>query len=552
MRNGKPADVIVVGAGHNGLVAACYLAKAGHDVLVLEAAEAIGGCTTGGAVVEGAPDHMFSPGANDIITMRASTIEADLQLARHGFTQIEIDPVYVALGPEGTSIAFWRDPARAAEEMRRYSRSDADAYLELARIGEAAAGAMVPALTMNPARPPTGSLRRIAGTVARNPREMAIVASLATASAAQVIEERFRHPVVKSAMAMLAAFGGPIQLDGSGVNLVVPALVKRFGLGRPVGGMGSLPSALERCLTASGGRVRTSAPVESLLTSGGGVAGVRLAGGEEIRSRAVLTACDPRTALTELLPAGTLPSRLETRARHIPTLNAGAAHLKVDVALKGRLTLPAHQARRSDELDLRVPGHLIGSYEEILGAYVGAGQGKLANPMPFVGIIAAAADPSLAPEGEDTLYVWSGWTPLRPHESWDALAGRAAAELLEHASLYYEGIEDLEIGRAVEAWPDLAGRTRVPDGNIMHVDGGLLRQGPLRPALGLGGYRTPVQGLFLTGAGTHPGGSVSGIPGQLAAEVVIEDLGSAGASAGAPARAGSASAGRAPAAASTS
>ena len=149
-----------------------------------------------------------------------------------------------------------------------------------------------------------------------------------------------------------------------------------------------------------------------------------------------------------------------------------------------------------------MPGHLVGSYDEILGAYVGSELGRLADPMPFVGIIATAADPSLAPEGEDTLYVWSGWTPLRPHESWDTLADRAGRELVEHASLYYEGIEGLEIGRSIEAWPQLAERTRVPDGNIMHVDSGLLRQGPLRPALGLGGYRTPVEGLFLTGAGT--------------------------------------------------
>ena len=193
--------------------------------------------------------------------MRASTIEDDLQLAEHGFTQIEIDPIYVALGPEGTSVAFWRDPARAAEEMRRYSRADADAYLELARIGEAAAGAMVPGLTMNPARPAAAALRRIAGTVARHPKEMAAVATLATASAAPAIEERFSHPVVKSAMAMLAAFGGPIQLDGTGVNLVVPALVKRFGLGRPVGGMGTsprcapeLPRSLRRTRSDAGAR----------------------------------------------------------------------------------------------------------------------------------------------------------------------------------------------------------------------------------------------------------------------------------------------------------
>ena len=518
------ADVIVIGAGHNGLVAACYLARAGIDVLVVEAADAIGGCTTGGAVVAGAPEHIFSPGANDIITLRASTIAADLDLERHGFRMVDIDPAYVTLGPEGTSIGFWRDPRRTADEIRHFSARDAAAYLELLRIAAAAAGAMVPMLTANPTRPGAASLRRAAGAALRHPRALAALGPLVSASAAQAIQERFSHPVVQSAMAMLASFGPPITLDGTGTSLVLPALIQRFGLGRPVGGMQALPDALERCLVEAGGGVRTSAPVERLLVDGGHVVGVALEDGEEIVARAVLAGCDPRTTLTELLPAGTLPANLATRAAHIPTMNAGAAHFKVDIALSGRLELSRHQAARRDRLDLRIPGHLVGSYEQIQRAFADAAGGRLAAPMPFVGIVTSAADPSLAPAGQDTLYVWAGWTPHAPHESWDTLADRAATELVAHAAAFYDGVEALEIGRHVEAWPQLTARTRVPDGNILHVDGTLLRQGPLRPAAGFGGYRTPVPGLFLTGAGTHPGGSVSGIPGQLAAREVARDL----------------------------
>jgi phytoene dehydrogenase-like protein len=150
--------------------------------------------------------------------------------------------------------------------------------------------------------------------------------------------------------------------------------------------------------------------------------------------------------------------------------------------------------------------------------------------MPFVGLVSTEADSSLAPAGQDTLYLWSGWTPHDPPEGWAGLAEPAGQALIDHAALFYDGVEQLEIGRHVEAWPELARRTRVPDGNILHVDGTLLRQGPLRPALGFGGYRTPVPGLYLTGAGTHPGGSVSGIPGQLAARVVLGDLGERAAS----------------------
>jgi phytoene dehydrogenase-like protein len=166
----------------------------------------------------------------------------------------------------------------------------------------------------------------------------------------------------------------------------------------------------------------------------------------------------------------------------------------------------------------------VGSFEQIQRAFTDAAAGRLTDPMPFVGIIATGADPSLAPAGMDTLYVWSGWTPQRPHRDWESLAPEAADQLIAHAESFYDGIATLEIGRHYEAWPALAARTRVPDGNILHVDGGLLRQGPLRPARGFGGYRTPVRGLYLTGAGTHPGGSVSGLPGQLAAGVVARDM----------------------------
>jgi phytoene dehydrogenase-like protein len=523
-QQGGCADVIVVGGGHNGLVAACYLAGAGLDVLVLEAADALGGCTTGAALVAEAPGHTFCPGANDIITLRASTIVEDLSLARHGFRMVEVDPAYVALLPDGASVGFWRDHARTAADIRRFSARDADAYLELARIADAAAGAMVPMLTVNPTRPGGAAVRRAAGAAVRHPRAMAAVGALATTSAAEAIAERFTHPYTRAALAMLACFGPPISTDGSGTSLVLPALIARFGLARAAGGMQALPDALARCLAERGGRVRTSAPVASLVILEGATTGVVLESGETLRTSSVLCACDPRTTLTQLLPAGTLSRELRSRAEHIPASNEGAAHFKVDVALSGRLTLRAHQARRTDGLGLRRPGHLVGDYEQVQRAFADAAAGRLADPMPFVGIIASEADPTVAPEGMDTLYLWSGWTPQRPLVGWETLAGQAADALVRYAATVYDGIDSLQIGRHHEAWPELAARTRLPEGNILHVDGTLLRQGPLRPARGFGGYRTPVPGLYLTGAGTHPGGSVSGIPGQLAASVLVRDM----------------------------
>jgi phytoene dehydrogenase-like protein len=141
--------------------------------------------------------------------------------------------------------------------------------------------------------------------------------------------------------------------------------------------------------------------------------------------------------------------------------------------------------------------------------------------MPTTSLIPSAMDPSQAPDGQDTLYAWSGWMPGNPHEGWEALAPRAAEATIDALSHYYDNIRELEIGRLVESPLDITRRTHVTNGQVWHVDLTLNRMGPLRPALGFGGYRTPIPGLYLTGGGTHPGPGVSGIPGQLAAQTIL-------------------------------
>jgi phytoene dehydrogenase-like protein len=518
-------DVIVIGAGHNGLVAACYLARAGLDVLVVEAADAIGGATTTAALVAEAPQHRFNACALDVCLMRASTVVADLELQRFGYQERDIDPAYVALDPDGGSLAIWRDPRRTADELGYFSQRDAKAYLEFARVLDGAVDAILPLMLTNPTRPAPRQVLGAALGAARHPRSMAAFARIGTGSAAEVIEERFSHSIVRGALAVIAGSGGtPIAEDGSASLLAFWGLFHRLGLGRPVGGTQSLPDALSRCLSAAGGTVRTAAPVEELLARGGRVTGVRLAAGEEIKARAVVASCDPYTTLHRLLPTGVLPDRLAARAARIPTTNSGTALVKIDLALGGRLELPRHQARRRDGVDLRVPAHLVGTLEEMCGAFENAAAGRLPDLPPFVSAVPTAHDPSQAPEGQDTLYLWEGWVPFRPSEGWESLAEPAAKSLVAHAGQYYEGIENLELGRFVETWPTLAKRIHATSGNPYHVDIRPFRMGPLRPAVGFAGYRTPVPGLFLTGAGTHPGPSVSGVPGQLAARTVLRTI----------------------------
>lgn len=517
------SDVVVIGSGHNGLVAACYLAKAGLDVTVLEANDWIGGCTSTSALIPKAPDHLIGPCAQDFCMIRMSTIVADLDLERYGYAEVEVDPAYVIPGPNGETLAFWRDPVRTAQEIKRYSKRDARAYLDFMEMLEAGMEAGIPYLLNDPTRP-TAAILRAGVRSLRHPVQLANLARMVTGSAADAIDARFTHPLLRGGLLSLAAVGAPVTHKGSGINAMFPAIVRHAGVSRPIGGAQILPNALAACLQAHGGRIRTEAEVTGILTSGGKAGGVRLAGGEEIPARAVLSAMDPAKTLRDFLPAGALPEKVARRVAEIPSQNGGAAYLTVHLAFSGQLDYSRLQARRDDAVDLRNTALLAGSFEDMVGAVDAATNGRLPDPLPVAMVLPTGPDPSQAPPGQDTIYLWTGWAPRNPPEGWDALAPRAGQAVVDAAAQYVDGFAELEIGRFVEPWPVLQQRTHVPNGNPYYVDLLFSRNGPLRPALGLGGYTTPISGLFLTGGGTHPGPSVSGLPGQIAARKLLASM----------------------------
>ncbi|HEX6390394.1 MAG TPA: NAD(P)/FAD-dependent oxidoreductase, partial [Solirubrobacteraceae bacterium] len=319
------------------------------------------------------------------------------------------------------------------------------------------------------------------------------------------------------------AVGAPVTHKGSGLNAMFPAVVRHAGVSRPIGGAQVLPDSLAACLRAHGGTIRTEAEVTGILTTGGRACGVRLASGEELAAGAVLSAMDPAKTLRDFLPAGALPDKLAQRVAQIPSENGGASYLTVHIAFSGQLDYSRLQARRDDALDLRHAALLTGSFEDMIDAVHACTSGRLPERMPVAMVLPTGPDPSQAPPGQDVIYLWTGWAPRHPPEGWDALAPRAGQAVVDAAARYVDGF-DLEIGRFVEPWTVLQERTHVPNGNPYYVDLLAQRNGPLRPALGLGGYTTPVEGLFLTGGGTHPGPSVSGLPGQIAARKLLATM----------------------------
>jgi phytoene dehydrogenase-like protein len=528
--NSNSADVVVVGAGHNGLVAACYLAKAGLDVLVLERYATPGGMTSTNPMAPEAPEHLINEASIHASLFRTTNIDAELGLsARFGLRQRVIDPAHVHLGPEGESIAMWRDPMRTVDEIRRFSRRDAAAWVELSNIIASATEMGLPLMQTNPVRPEFSKVLATLKAVARGRRELREIIRWASISQKQAIEERFEHPMVRGPLTVNLPFMH-FDADMSGWALIYLGVLQKWGVAMFEGGTGALPAALIRCLEAHRGRLRCEASVSQLIVRGGRVTGVALESGEEVTAtRAVMTACGPSIVLNRMLPAGVLSERVAHAAQGIPTTSTGYGNCKINVALRGKVSLPRHQQWRrehlpGDPVDLRLSCVTWSTHEQSLIAGEACVKGEVPEMIPGLGQVTTAFDPGMAPEGHDTWWFWSGLVPARPRESWDVVHEKIADRVLSDCNQYYEGLEALEIARRTLTPYDLEQRFGAPEGNVYHVDPIITRFGPARPAIGLGGYKTPVPGLYLSGSGTHPIAGINGMPGMNAAKTLIKQL----------------------------
>ena len=508
---------MVIGAGHNGLVSANYLARQGHRVSVVEKSATPGGMTASGAFIPEAPGHIIHPCAVEMTLMMLTPIVRELGLERHGLRFIEASPAYAYLHPNGDTLTFWRDAAKTVAHIERYSRHDALAYRTFVEELTGLLAVAAPLMRTDPLRPQLRELLRAAAAAVKHRSVLKSVASIAAVSAEQVIAERFEHPMLVNALYNIAAGFGTIDNDASGLGFILLALLHRTGFLRPVGGMQRLADALVTNLEQAGGNVYTGCAVDEIIVEGNRARGVRLADGTEIRARAVVAACDPHTALRGLVPAGVLDQQTLARVDHIPSNGAQVGVMKVDVALSGTLDMARHAEAG---VDFRGAGMMSGTAEEVRENFAAARRGEIPERPVVWATVTSATDPSLAPPGQDVLYLYPLIMPLNPRGGWDDVRADAEKRVMAVASELFTDLGELEIGRWVETPDDMAARTGAHNGCILHVDFSAFRAGPLRPAIGLSGYQTPVDGLFLGASGSHPGGAVSGIPGKNAARRV--------------------------------
>ncbi|MDR3655965.1 MAG: NAD(P)/FAD-dependent oxidoreductase [Mycobacterium sp.] len=513
-------DVVIIGGGHNGLVVGCYLARTGLRVVVVEQREWLGGMAAARPFVAEAPDHVLSPGAWENVYFRAGGVGRELNLDTFGYREVE-SAGWAWLGDHGESLVVQRNVARTVEDIRRFSRRDAQRYAELVKMGVKILKIQDEYGLSHPKRPSMATVGAALKAVSGDKQVRALLSSLLTTTAVDSIDALFESEAVRGIFAGTGSILAPLTVDGSALAVLASSLIHHQGAARPVGAMGGLITALQRCLTAHGGHVRLASEVARIHTDGHCATAVELIDGTVLHAaRAVIAAC-PVQNLPNLVGAA-MPARIAERLRHAPANATGLGTFTINAALAGRLELPHHQPLR-DDVDLRKPAVYIGTLEEVVTASEQSARGEVPDRAVFCMGIFTAVDPTQAPEGQDVLQLY-GPGPVEPHGGWDKWCQEAERRLVDRAEMVYPDLTALEIGRYVETSQDIATRTSAINGCIYHIDNAPTRIGPMRPAVGASGYRTVIDRLYIGSASCHPGGGVSGLPGRHCAAEVLTDL----------------------------
>ncbi len=504
-------DIVIIGAGHNALVAAAYLAKAGLSVTVLEARGTIGGGTvTEELTIPGFRHDTFSTGHPWLLTNPIYTAD-DLGIFRDGLSYVGSDPIVVVPFPDGESITVWRDKHRTAAELARFSQADAAAWLRLHDEWPRLLPAHISRTVHAPGQMPEPT----------DPEIEARYRAYVARSCWDVVHERFESWHVRG---MVLWFGmvvvQPIDRPGTGLYpLSVPVGWSEYGWLNVVGGAIRLPESLARVVTAHGGRILTDAKVERILVEGGRAAGARTSDGRTFTARRAVISSMHFTSLPKALSVG-LPQEF----------TAGVARWRSGPSLfVVHLSVNANQRVRTSEGSIAAVLGAQSTVEGVAQQLKDTAEGRISTHQPF--ILAACStwiDPSRAPEGKGTVKVitYAPYALAGDPQCWDDMKADYANFLVEeYAKLVVGFAPGDELGRFVSSPIDIE-RTN-PSYHRGAAQGGEMlpdQMGLDRPVRGWANYRMPIAGLYQTGTSAHPGGPVSGWPGRHAARAVLEDL----------------------------
>ncbi|MCV3213514.1 NAD(P)/FAD-dependent oxidoreductase [Plectonema radiosum NIES-515] len=532
-------DVVIIGAGHNGLVCAAYLLKAGYSVLLLEKRSVPGGAATTEECIPEAPGFKFNLCAIDHEFIHLGPVVEELELKKYGLEYLECDPVTFCPHPDGKYFLGHKSLEKTCAEIARYSDRDAKKYAEYTKYWQHALGAMIPMFNAPPksildilGNYDIAKLKDLFSVIGSPSKTLDFVRTMLT-SAEDLLNEWFDSEFLKAPLARLAAeLGAPPSQKTIAIGAIMMAMRHDPGMARPRGGTGALVQALVNLVTSKGGVILTDQHVDKVMIDDKKAVGVRVAGGKEYRAKyGVISNIDAKRLFLQMTDKSDIdavdPDLWERLERRI--VNNNETILKIDLALDEPLRFEHHEHK--DE-------YLIGSiliadsvaHVEQAHSKCTLGEIPDSDPSMYV-VMPSALDPSLAPPGKHTVWIeffapyqiagaegtglkGTGWT--------DDLKNQVADRVVDKLAQYSPNVKNSIIARRVESPAELGERLGAYKGNYYHIDMTLDQMVFFRPLPEIANYKTPIDNLFLTGAGTHPGGSISGMPGRNCARVFLQ------------------------------
>ena len=521
-------DVIIIGGGHNGLVTAFYLAKAGFKPLVLERRNIVGGA----AITE-----EFHPGFKCSTLSHAAgplrpEIVREMELEQHGLKFITPDVNVVALSPDGRALSLYNDAKRSAQEIAKFSQKDAAAWPDFQQSLEKIGRVIGEALKLTPPNiddPSKGDLWSMlqTGRALRKlgKKDLYRVLRWGPMAVADLVAEFFETELLRATVADRGIFGTFLGPWSAGSSLVL--LLRGASDPHPAGsawfvsgGIGAVTQAMAAAAKKAGAEIRTSADVSQVRVKDGAASGVVLAGGEEISARAVISNADPKRTLLKLVDPTHLTPDFVLKLQHYRMPGTVA---KMNLALSGLPKFKALSNGKSDAMRGRI--HIGPEIDYLERAFDESKYGNFSQKPYLEVTIPSLTDPSLAPEGRHVMSIYVQYAPFQlKGADWESQRDRFGNTVVNTLAEYAPDLPGLIIDGQIITPKDLEDTYGLTGGHIFHGELALDQFFTMRPLLDWARYRTPIQNLYLCGSGTHPGAGLTGGSGANAAREILKDL----------------------------